>query len=371
MPAVIIKKGTYDESQLKSLVFEMLDSLGRDFVKKHTRVLIKPNLLLPATVEQAILTHPLVVKTAAQWALDRQARVSIGDSPATGSMQKIRRVGGYDAALAGLPIEFNNFKSTKRIDIGQPFGRIDMAGAPLETDVVLNLAKLKTHSQMLLTLGVKNLFGCIVGLRKPEWHLRSGINRQLFARLLVQIHEAVAPAVTLIDGILALEGQGPGKSGTPRRLGVLVGSDNAHLADAAVCKLINLKSNRLPTLAAAEKLGLLPEGAGDVAIPKEIPMVTDFRFPELATAAFGPKRMRRFMRRHLLQRPVVDTLLCELCGQCRKYCPAKAIAQDTQMIHFNYDACIRCYCCIEICPHGALKAVETGPGKFLRCLTLK
>ena len=80
------------------------------------------------------------------------------------------------------------------MDVGEPFGQIDIARSAVEADVVINLAKLKTHTQMLLTLGVKNLFGCIVGFKKPEWHMRSGVDRNMFARLLVQIYQAIHPA---------------------------------------------------------------------------------------------------------------------------------------------------------------------------------
>ncbi len=105
---------------------------------------------------------------------------------------------------------------------------------------MINLAKLKTNTQMLLTLGVKNLFGCIVRLQKPEWHLRAGVDREMFAPLLVQIHYAIAPAATIIDGVLAMEGQGPGRSGTPRQIGTLIGGRDAAAVDAAVCRMLKL-----------------------------------------------------------------------------------------------------------------------------------
>ena len=194
--------------------------------------------------------------------------------------------GGYAKAFEGLDITIKAFEETVKVDIGAPFGRIDMARDALEADLVINLPKLKTHSQMLMTLGVKNLFGCVVGLKKPEWHLKCGADRDIFARLLVQIHKAVNPSVTLVDGILALEGQGPGKSGTPRPLGILVGSPDAFAADMAICSMLGLAHDRLPTIRAGKALGATDTS---VDISGAFPMIDDFVFPEIGRVAAGTR----------------------------------------------------------------------------------
>ena len=97
-------------------------------------------------------------------------------------------------------------------------------------------------------------------------------------------------------------------------------------------------------------------------------MVERFKLPVLAPLTFGPKRFHRLMRKHLVQRPAVDPATCRLCGECWRYCPAKAITPYARTIGFDYDRCIRCYCCVEMCPHGALTAVETPPGRIVRRL---
>jgi Pyruvate/2-oxoacid:ferredoxin oxidoreductase delta subunit len=218
---------------------------------------------------------------------------------------------------------------------------------------------------MLLTLGVKNIFGCVVGMNKPKWHFRSGVDREVFARLLVQIYRAVSPSITLLDGILALEGQGPGRSGNPRQLGVLAGSANAAALDAAVCNMLGIDPARLPTHRAAKKVGLIGE---TLHVNGEFHMLEGFGLPELGPLVFGPKPLHGLIRRHLVQRPVADRRLCRLCGECWRYCPAQAIRQGRKKLDVDYDRCIRCYCCIEVCPHGALRAVETLPGRLLRLL---
>lgn len=368
MTTVYFKNADYDYPNLKPLVFEMLEGILGDRIRPQARVLIKPNLLTVAKPEQAILTHPLVVRAAAEYVLDKGGRPLVADSPGMGSFERILKEGGYKDAFDRLNrhVTLKPFRATVKVDIGEPFGQIEMSRSAIDADMVMNLAKLKTHTQMLLTLGVKNLFGCIVGLKKPEWHLRSGIDRNLFARLLVQIYRAINPAVTLIDGILALEGQGPGKRGKPRQIGVLVSSGSAPAADAAVCQMLGLHPHQLPTCRAAKELGLLdasPHISGDFR------EVTNFNLPPMGPLAFGPKRLQPYLRKHLIQRPAVESRACKMCGECWNICPAGAITPYGEVIDFDYDRCIRCYCCIEICPHGALQAVETLPGRLIRKLT--
>lgn len=217
MPPVLVRKAAYESPALRALIFEMLEAAGGEEIHAGSRVLIKPNLLAPATPPQAILTHPRIVRFAAEYVLEKGARPLIADSPAIGSFEKILRMSGIRDALQGLDCECRPFEHSLRVDIGGPFGAIAIAEEALRADVIVNLAKLKTHSQMLLTLAVKNLFGCIIGYRKPEWHLRAGSDPQTFARLLVRICRTLRPSVNLIDGILALEGDGPGRGGCPGR----------------------------------------------------------------------------------------------------------------------------------------------------------
>jgi uncharacterized protein (DUF362 family) len=194
MPMVICKRARYEDPDLKEKIFSVFDELGGQRTVSGSKVLVKPNLLGPATPDEAILTHPLIVRHAVEYALDRGAKVQVSDSPAMGPFKKVLKTSGIAEALHGLDVECKEFKASRLVDVGEPFGRIELAEDVLDADVVINLPKLKTHSQMLLTLGVKNLFGCVVGLRKPEWHFRAGVDRETFAMLLVRICQTIGPA---------------------------------------------------------------------------------------------------------------------------------------------------------------------------------
>jgi uncharacterized protein (DUF362 family)/Pyruvate/2-oxoacid:ferredoxin oxidoreductase delta subunit len=366
MTTVIFHPAEYDYSALKPSVSGVLDRLGPLPIAPGAKVLIKPNFLAPAKPERALTTHPMVLRAVVEYVLQRGAIPLVADSPGMGTFERVLREGGYSEVFKGMDVEMRPFKESVQVDIGEPFGRIAIAREAVEADAVINLPKLKTHAMMLLTLGVKNLFGCVVGLAKVQWHMRSGVNRHLFARLLVQIYRAVNPAATLMDGVLAMEGQGPGKSGTPRRLGLLVAGVSAPAVDMAVCRLLQVPADELPTHRAAAELGLAPR---DVVISGNFQPARDFKLPVLGPLTFGPRRIEPLIRRHLIQRPAVEAGKCRMCGECWRYCPAKAITPYARSIDFDYDRCIRCYCCVEMCPHGALAAVETGPAKTVRRLS--
>jgi uncharacterized protein (DUF362 family)/NAD-dependent dihydropyrimidine dehydrogenase PreA subunit len=363
MSRVIIRKAEYNYNTLKPIIFGIMDSLGGDQIQRNSRVVIKPNLLAPASPDKAIVTHPLIIRTVVEYILDKGAKPQVSDSSAVGSFGKVLRESGIKDELAGLNVEYKELKNSVPVDVGKPFEKIDIATDAVNADFLINLPKLKTHAQMLLTLGIKNLFGCIVGLRKPEWHLRTGVNREMFAQLLVKIYQAINPSITIIDGILSMQGQGPGKRGEPRQLGVILGSKNAAALDITVCNMIGISPERVLTNKIATEQGL---AADKIIIDGDLPQTKDFNLPEIVPIVFGPKRFHGFMRRHLVQRPECDDDLCKLCGECWQYCPAEAITHKRKKVHFNYDKCIRCYCCIEVCPHGALKACETLTGKITR-----
>lgn len=363
MPPVTVKSGlTYDYGQVRDFVFGALDACGCGGISRTSRVVIKPNLLAPAPPGKAMLTHPMVVRAAAEYVISKGAVPQISDSPAMGTFERVLKESGISGALAGMPVEFREFRESVTVETGEPFKKLELAADAVRADFLINLPKLKTHQQMLLTLGVKNLFGCVVGLKKPEWHFRAGTDRELFAKLLVQIWAALRPSATILDGVLAMEGQGPGKSGTPRELGVMMASPDAAALDIAVCRMLGIAPERLFTNGHALRDGLV---SGEVAIHGEMPLIKDFRLPDITPLVFGPRALHGIIRGHFVQRPEAGSA-CLQCGECWKYCPAGAITKGKKKVEFDYDKCIRCYCCIEVCPHAALKAKETLPGKIAR-----
>jgi uncharacterized protein (DUF362 family)/ferredoxin-like protein FixX len=351
MAHVIVKESLYEYPRLREDVFSILSDLDNVMIQKGSTVLIKPNLLAAAPPEKAVTTHPLVIRAATEYALERGSRVTVGDSGPLGSFERIITKCGAKEALRGLPVSLEELTESKAIGTSGKFSTLELSAQALDADVVISLPKLKTHAQMTLTLAVKNFFGCVVGMRKPEWHFRVGENKELFAELLVTIYQSLGPSLSLMDAILAMEGDGPGTGGKPRHLGLLIGSTDAVSLDIAVCRMLGIEPFSLPTNKAAERLGV----PGEPEISRELRCVEDFSIPETGDLLFGPGFAKDFLRRHITSRPQSVDKVCKLCNECLEVCPAGAISNPGGSLDFDYEKCIRCYCCLEVCPHGAME----------------
>ena len=208
----------YSSSRLVSVIRQVFDDLGSlgSMIKNGDRVLLKPNLLKSANPKAAVVTHPAMVEAVASIVLDCGAKPFIGDSPPLGNLHRVLSKSGYDPFMKKLNVEAVPFMEKVAMEFPENrlFRRIDLAKEIFEFDAVISLPKLKTHTQMLLTLGVKNLFGAVVGTDKAAWHLRAGREFDTFATALVQIYDKVRPVISILDGILAMERNGP-NSGDP------------------------------------------------------------------------------------------------------------------------------------------------------------
>jgi uncharacterized protein (DUF362 family) len=193
-------------------------------LKNGDRVLLKPNLLSGKPPETAVTTHPIILEAMIQILLDRGCKITVGDSPALHPFARVIKKTGLSPLGKRYPIQFQDLDTPVVIDgiKGGIYQSFEISRHCFETDYLLSLAKFKTHSMMGLTLSVKNLFGCIPGRRKAAWHLAIGKNRKLFARMLAELAAVISADFYIIDGIVGMEGNGPG-NGTPIPLGVLLG----------------------------------------------------------------------------------------------------------------------------------------------------
>lgn len=361
---VIERCGSYDREAVIDAVRRCVEHLGgmARFVRPGAGVLLKPNLLRGAAPEKAVVTHPEVVRAAALLAREAGGVLSLGDSPCLPALAATLPVSGYDDFMSEIGIRAQPFEDVREAETGLkgPLHRIEVAAAPLETDVVINLPKLKTHAQMYLTLAVKNLFGCVAGKRKLQWHLKAGADYEHFGRMLLHVAKAVSPALTIVDGVVGMEGNGP-QSGTPRNLGVLVAGTDCVAIDAVICEMLSLDPELLYTHRAAREAGWGVTDLEEIelkGVPLEDVRVSDFRPARKAGLVSPvPAFARRWLRRLFTSRPRVDARACKLCGECGRACPAEAISMDRK-IKIDYDKCIRCFCCQEICPHGAINVSE-------------
>ncbi len=355
----IIRCADYDREGMFAAIKQTLDLLGgiRAFVKPGERVLIKPNLLKASPPEAAVTTHPEVVRAVIRLVREAGGVPMVGDSPGMGDFRKVCEKAGIldvvkeeGATLVELddPVEVKNQGR---------FQRFEIARAAYEADAIINLPKLKTHGMTTLTGAVKNLFGCVPGKRKVQWHLNAGVNHELFAIMLNELCALLKPRLTIMDAVIGMEGNGPG-SGDPRRIGVVIVGQDPVAVDVIASRVLGVAPERLPLIRAAaetrlgetrlDRISVLGESLSSVKI-------RHFRLPPQAHFEWQlPEWARRSLKNTFTSKPVIDNHLCIQCGICQNHCPQKAIECGKAKLEIRYRDCIRCFCCQEFCPQGAI-----------------
>ena len=347
----------YQNPALEQAVGRAVDLCGGmvSFVKPGQRVLLKPNLLGAYALERRVTTDPAVVLAVGRLVAEAGGRIIIGDSPAIDGFRRTAAKSGMDRVAAELGAELVELGDPQEVQTPQGclYRRLELARQAVEADVIINLPKLKTHCMMLLTLGVKNLFGTIVAQRKGEWHYAIGQDRDTFAGLLLDIHATLAPALTILDGVWAMEGKGPG-NGDPRHVGLIAASTDALALDLHIAGLLGAPGDLFPLGRAALSRGLIRDHHHSEIVGDVIPPVKDFVLPELGGVAMVPEPINRFLQRRAAPKPLQNPDLCQACGKCAEICPAGCITLDGRKASFDHNACIRCYCCQEVCPADAI-----------------
>lgn len=367
-PVAVVRCDEYEKESVKAALLTAIERVnGFDFLRPGMRVGIKANLVAPAKPESAVATHPTVLAALTELLMERGASVVVGDSggrPWTASyMNHIYAVCGLESVAkvgAALNQDFSekeaNFLSAVQAKSFRYTGWLDSC------DAIINFSKLKSHGMMGLSNAVKNLFGTIPGILKPEYHYRYP-NPNDFADMILDIGDYFKPVLHLCDGIVAMEGNGP-TQGSPRPLHALLASKNPHLLDWVSARMIGLDIEDVPTLQAARRRAYLPESFEQVTIlgDWESLRLTDFQvlknhnstlFSDTATAWGRIKRS--VLTAALGSRPQVDPRSCIGCAKCAEVCPAKAITMRKKLPVIDRKTCIKCFCCQEFCPKGAMR----------------
>lgn len=367
-PAVTaVELDGYDRGKTEAAVERIFAAWpGAEKLSRETKVTIKPNLLMARSPEQATTTHPAVVAAVAA-ALRRRGveDITVADSPGgpytAAALGRIYRTCGMEG-IEGVTLNLDTTWGSRKAKEGSLAEEFHLIRPILEADVVISVGKLKTHGMTTLSGGVKNLFGCVPGLQKPELHYRYP-TLDAFCQMLVDLAETVAPDLTIVDAVTAMEGNGP-SGGSPRQVGLLAGSTSPFVLDLMLADLIGLRVEDVATLRHSLRRGLIPKTASELQIDgDEYKQISDFQMPDSKALDFSdhmPLPVRpliRWLRRRVTPRPVIRTARCVGCGKCAESCPAHTIAVREGKAVIDYSRCISCFCCHEMCP---VRAIEMG-----------
>lgn len=299
----LIRANSYERQVIRDSLETLLEPFGgmAAFVKPGNRVLLKPNLLTGARPTKECTTRPELVYAVAQMVIQAGGKPFLGDSPAFGSAKGVAVANGYLPILDDHDIPIIDFHGQRYQTVSVEFNHLLLSQEAMEADVVINLPKLKSHSQLVLTLGVKNLFGCVPGKMKAWWHMEAGKDANRFAEMLVQTALAINPNLTILDGIIGHEGNGP-SGGEPRPLGILGASPDVFALDRAMVEILNVPPAQVPTVAASLRLGVCPE-VESIHFPllhPDLLKIDDWRLPDkFIPIDFGMPRVIKSTFKHL------------------------------------------------------------------------
>ncbi len=367
------------QDQVDRVVEQLFCQLPAAGALAGKKVLLKPNLLAKHAPEKAVTTHPAVVRAVIR-AVKRRgaASVMLADSPGgvynPAILKGIYKASGLAQVCEEEGVELYTGCAWREVPAqGRLARQFSLIEPVLDCDVLINLPKLKTHMMTGLSAATKNLFGCIPGLQKAEWHMRFP-DKERFGQMLVDLLLTVKPGFAILDGILAHEGDGP-SGGTPRLTGILAAAEDHLQMDLALCQMIGIQPEAVPYLKAAIDRGLCAarfdtaKAAGQAQLCAPIP---HFRLPSSwGSVDFADKSPRALrwavpaVERMLAPRPVIAAKRCIGCGKCAEICPQQTIAVKNKKARIQRARCIRCFCCHEVCP---VQAIDTRRSLLLKKL---
>jgi len=372
MPQVYIGRcPSYAQDAVESAIRQAVAALGGidRYVRPGQRVLLKPNLLLSKPPDTAIDTHPAVVQAVANLVREARAQPIIADSPGGGAgynpagLRSLYRITGLKSVAEMTGAELNLDCSS--LEVPYPAGalvkRLDIIRPAVTADAIINLPKLKTHGLLRFTGAVKNLFGLVPGRIKLGYHSKLQ-DTERFADMLLDLALWARPTLTIVDAIVAMEGEGP-SAGRPRNLGLLLAGEDTSAVDLAALAIISLDPQTVPTIRVARQRDLPGSREAEleiVGLRLAEARVGDFYAPQEGSPSvlLGPPGFRRWAERQLVARPQAGPR-CTGCGICADSCPAEAISIQKRRAQMDYGRCIRCYCCHEFCPHRAIELRRT------------
>jgi len=372
----VVRCETYNEDTVFEAVKRGVDLIGGagSFAKSGEKILLKPNVLAGDNPDRCISTHPSVLKAAGRVFKEISGELFYGDSSGFGKSEVQLKKAGLSQAADEMGIKLADFMNGQEVSFpDSPYTKkFVIANGALDTDCLISLAKLKTHQLNRMTGAVKNQFGCIPGMLKAEYHLKVPHPAD-FSKMLVALNLFLKPRLFIMDGIMAMEGNGP-RTGDPVAMNVMLFSKDPVALDAVACRMIDLNVDYVPTMNPGKEWGLGVYSEEEIELvgdPAESFVNKNFNVVRKPVKSVMNKGAVSFIKNLFTSRPYIVKVKCTKCGTCVKSCPAdpKALSwkkgnKKNPPVH-TYTRCIRCFCCQELCPEGAIYVKTPLPGRLI------
>lgn len=352
MAKVMIHPAAYDNIQPavdRAFTLFPMDLRGK-------KVLIKPNVLRGSRAEEAVVTHPAVLRAVVnKVATMGPTEIVVGDNPGLfgyGANEQCFKETGLMEAAGGY---YRNIGNDSRKMAFNPayMVQVSISQAVLDADVIISLPKFKTHGLTVLTGAIKNSYGLLPGAQKAMLHKASG-SPLGFHEVVVDVFRLRVPDLFIMDAVVGMEGNGPA-SPDLRDIGVILAADNAVAMDAVVAHMMGCPAEQLPFLQRAKALGLGDFDMAAIEIDGELFRVPDFKLPPMAGGAIATNAtIQAFLNSKAVMRPKADPDICTACGTCVDQCPVQALSMAEDLPQVDPARCIACFCCQEICPEKAI-----------------
>ncbi len=373
----IVRAHDYDYTEIYAAMEKGIELIGglAKIVSPGSKVFVKINHISPPSpAEKGLVTHPVFVEVVLDLLKKVGADITVGDDIQSGPGDGFQ-VSGFRQMCERAGVRLVNLRETGFVETvcnGHFLKKVYLSKTLLDADVIINLPKLKTHSLCIFTGGVKNFYGIIpIGLRR-KFH-GEYIRSEDFSQVLTDIFSAARPQLTIMDGIIAMEGEGPA-AGSLRKLGVILASQDTVAVDAVATRIIGLHPLDVHTTRYSNERGL---GVGNLqnieVIGERIESVTvpDFKPPSSAVNTLTrrvPQGLPRFIMRQLSVKPSVIERLCTGCSECKKICPVGAMSVNSETAKIDHSICIQCMCCHEVCRFDAIVLKQSVTGSTIQFL---
>ncbi|MHA2288314.1 MAG: DUF362 domain-containing protein [Promethearchaeota archaeon] len=357
---------------VKTSVFSALELINAQNLMQKDKpvVLLKPNILMGKPAERAVNTHPEVVRAVIQWVKQfNPSKIYVCDS-AGGQKPGITEIAMKESGIQSVCEEEGAicvpFEKTEReiYKVKEHLEMKEISSSRLlkEADLIINIPKIKTHWQCTLTCCIKNMFGTVLLANKAKTHAQAAILER-FCSALADIYSISKPQLTVIDGYYCMEGQGP-TSGEVVKLDIILAGYDGVALDSAVCKIIGLNPSEILYLDKAEQKNLGTTNFDNIEFLGE-PIESvhrKFKRPKLRPISMPlPKWLANYIGKTIFRAKIkFNREKCKLCSTCWTNCPVNAITQPDEIKKGNIpkwvkNKCITCFCCVELCPHEAVK----------------